>query len=239
MTETPETLGRAPSAGGGEIVLLMRPGAGPGGTPAYELIIDGVFAMDTVQVSTELALASEAIGRLSGTGWHVVVGGLGLGYTLRELLADQRVTSVEVVELEPALVTWVRDGRVGPAAGLLDDPRVAVVVGDVREYLGHLPAQVADAVLLDVDNGPDFLVHQENSSLYDVAALTAAMRVLRPGGRLAVWSAAASPELEARLRAIADEVEVVTLPVRREGRSFDYLLYLAARAPGNGAIMES
>ena len=88
----PVELARAPAAGGGELVLRSRPGAGRGGTDVYELIVDGVFAMDTVEVSTELRLASETLRRLGGKGWRVVVGGLGLGFTLRELLADQRVS---------------------------------------------------------------------------------------------------------------------------------------------------
>jgi spermidine synthase len=232
MTDRPRTIGRAEAAGGGELVLRVRPGAGPGRTDGFELIVDGVFAMDTVQVSSELALAAETLARLPGRtdGWRVVLGGLGLGYTLRELLADRRVSWVEVVELEPALVTWVRDGRVSPAAGLLDDPRVTVVVADIGAHLAGLPAGSADAILLDVDNGPDFLVHQSNSRLYDPAALSTAMQGLRPGGRLAVWSASPSSELEARLRDVAGSVDVVTLPARREGRTFDYVVYLALAA---------
>jgi Spermine/spermidine synthase domain len=172
------TLARAAAAGGGELVLRRR--AGDGGRDVYELIIDGVFAMDTVQVSSELRLASETLRRLQGTGWRVLVGGLGLGYTLRELLSDQRVGSVQVVELEPELVGWVRAGLVAPAAGLLDDPRVEVVVGDIGDVVARQPAQSVDAVLIDVDNGPDFLVHQSNSALYGEPALEGAVRILRP-----------------------------------------------------------
>jgi spermidine synthase len=225
------TLARAASAGGGELVLRRR--AGEGGREVYELIIDGVFAMDTVQVSSELRLASETLRRLEGTGWRVLVGGLGLGYTLRELLSDQRVASVQVVELEPELVGWVRAGLVTPAAGLLDDPRVEVVVGDVVEVLARQPEQSADAVLLDVDNGPDFLVHQSNSALYGDSTLGAAVRSLRAAGRLAIWSASAAPDLEARLRGIAGSVEVVRMPVHREGRVLDYVLYLTPAADGS------
>jgi spermidine synthase len=221
---------RAPSAGGGELVLRARPGAAPGGRDVYELIVDGVFAMDSVQVSTELRLASETLARLTGNGWRVLVGGLGLGYTLRELLADQRVRSVDVVELEGALVGWVRAGIVRPAQGLLDDPRATVIVGDVVSHLRAQAPASYDAVLLDIDNGPDFLVHEANSALYGEETLAAALHTLRPGGRLAVWSAGPSPELLARLRALAPSVEEVIQPVRREGRSFDYVLYLAAWA---------
>jgi spermidine synthase len=223
----PVVVARAPATGGGELVLRLRPEARGPGRDTYELIVDGVFAMDTVNVSTELRLASETIRRLTGIGWQVLVGGLGLGYTLRELLADQRVARVDVVEVEPALVDWIRGGLVGPARGLLDDPRANVIVGDVVSQLGDLLPRTYDAILLDVDNGPDFLVHQSNSALYDAPALHLAVRALRPGGQLAIWSAAASPGLEERLRGVAGAVEVVTLPVRREGRQFDYVLYLA------------
>jgi spermidine synthase len=226
----PVVVARAPAADGGELVLRARPGAAPGGRDVYELIVDGVFAMDTVQVSTELRLASETLARLTGSGWRVLVGGLGLGYTLRELLADQRVTSVDVVELESALVDWVRDGLVAPAQGLLDDPRATVIVADVVPHLLDQAPASYDAVLLDIDNGPDFLVHQANSALYAEGTLAAALQTLRPGGRLAIWSAGPAPQLLARLRALANTVEEVTQPVRREGRSFDYVLYLAAWA---------
>ena len=225
----PVDLARAPGVGGGELVLRSRPGAGRGGTDVYELIVDGVFAMDTVEVSTELRLASETLRRLAGTGWRVVVGGLGLGFTLRELLADQRVATVEVVELEPALIDWVRAGLVRPAAGILDDPRVQVTTGDITAHLESLEPASVDAILLDVDNGPDFPVHQSNSALYEHGALATALRALRPAGVLAIWCAGAAPGLKTALEAGARSVEEVLLAVRREGRSFDYALYLATQ----------
>lgn len=210
-------------------MLRTRPGAGRAGTDVYELVVDGIFAMDTVEVSTELRLASETLRRLTGSGWRVVVGGLGLGFTVRELRSDQRVATIDVVELEPALVEWVRGGLVRPADGVLDDPRVEVTVGDVATHLAGLTAGSVDAILLDVDNGPDFLVHQSNSSLYQVPTLGRAIHALRPGGILTVWSAGPAPALRTALEGLASRVEEVTLAVRREGRTFDYALYLATR----------
>jgi spermidine synthase len=218
---------RAPAVGGGELVLRRRPGAGPHGRDVLELVVDGVFAMDTIDVSTELQLASETLRRLAGDHWRVVVGGLGLGFTLRELLADQRVAAVSVVELEPALVQWVRDGLVEPAAGILDDPRVEVVLADVGAYLSGRPAGSVDAVLLDVDNGPDFLVHPTNSALYQPRSLSRILGRLRPGGVLAVWSAGPAPALSDALAAAGRSVDEVSLTVPREGRVLDYVLYLA------------
>jgi spermidine synthase len=223
----PVDLARAPAAGGGELVLRTRPGAGRGGTDVYELIVDGIFAMDTVEVSTELRLASETLRRLPGRDWRIVVGGLGLGFTLRELLSDQRVARVDVVELEPALVQWVRDGFVRPAMGVLDDLRAHVTTGDIAAYLDALEPGSVDAILLDVDNGPDFLVHQSNSPLYQSATLATALGALRRGGLLTVWSAGPAPALRAALDAISTSVEEVPLAVRREGRTLDYALYLA------------
>ncbi len=225
----PLELARAPAAGGGELVLRRRPGAGHGGIDVYELIVDGAFAMDTVEVSTELRLASETLRRLPGRRWRVVVGGLGLGFTLRELRSDQRVARIEVVELEPALVEWIHAGLVPPAVGVLDDPRMTVTIADIATYLAQLGPESVDAVLLDVDNGPDFLVHESNSALYQPAALASALRALRPGGVLTVWSAGPAPALKAALGTLSAVVEEVPLAVRREGRILDYALYLVRR----------
>jgi spermidine synthase len=205
----PVVIGRRPAAGGGELVLRQRPAGGPSGTDVYELIVDGVFAMDTEEVSTEVQLASETLRRLDGSAWRVLVGGLGLGFTVRQLLADQRVTEVEVVELEAALIDWIQQGVVAPTAGALDDPRVVI--------------------LLDVDNGPDFLVHAGNADLYAPAMLRVAVRALRPRGVLAIWSAGPAPALLEALRTVAGSVEDVSLPVEREGRELTYALYLARR----------
>jgi spermidine synthase len=207
-----------------ELALLRR--SSPAGE-VLELVVDGVFAMDTEQTDTERALAGLALDDLGGDGLHVVVGGLGLGYTTRTLLADPRVTRVDVVELHEPLVRWVRDGLVPPARGLLGDPRVHVQVGDVADVVPRLPRASVDALLLDVDNGPGFLVHPGNTRVYAAPFLTAAARVLRPGGVLGVWSAEASAELALVLERICGSCEEVLLDVDRDGRTFTYAVYLA------------
>src|SRR5689334_13587827 len=108
-----------------ELALLRRATAHG---EVLELVVDGVFAMDTEQTETERALASLALEQLGGDQLHVVVGGLGLGYTTATLLADERVRRVDVVELHAPLVQWLREGRVPAVRGLLDDPRVHVTV---------------------------------------------------------------------------------------------------------------
>ena len=211
-----------------ELALLRR--RAPAGE-VLELVVDGVFAMDTEQTETERALAGLALDQLGADDLHVVVGGLGLGYTTAALLADPRVTRVDVVELHAPLVRWVREGLVPAARGLLDDPRVHVSIGDIADAVpGLLPASV-DALLLDVDNGPGFLVHPGNTRVYAAPFLTAAARVLRPGGVLGVWSAEASAELALVLERTCGACEEVLLDVDREGRTFTYAVYLA-RVPG-------
>ena len=221
--DAPTTLARAHDAHG-EVALRLRPPA------TYELVVNGVFAMDTVDVVTEELLATLALERLDGDALAVLVGGLGLGFTARRVLADRRVGRVVVAELHGVLVDWVRSGLVAPAAGLLDDPRLEVAVGDVRDVVAASPEGALDAVLLDVDNGPDFLVHAGNDAVYAAPFLTAALARLRPGGVLAVWSAAPAPALLEVLAGLADDAHEVRQDVRREGRTFTYAVYLARRA---------
>jgi len=223
-----QELGRAAGAHG-EVLLRRRRSTG-----ATELIVDGVFAMDDVDTSTERALATEALRRCPGAELRVLVGGLGLGATAAAVLAEPRVAAVEVVELQPALVAWAGDGLLPglpPTAG----QRLTRTVADVADVLAESPS-TWDTVLLDVDNGPAFLVHQSNAGLYSAAGLASALGALRPGGVLAIWSSDPAPELADRLRALpgCGEVEHLLFPVQRDGHRFDYAIVLARRAPAGG-----
>lgn len=204
----------------GEVVLIQR-------DDVLELIVDGVFAMDTSHTATERALASLALDRLSGHDLRFLVGGLGLGFTTTTLLADTRVARVEVVELHAALVDWVKHGLVPPAAGLFDDERLTVLVGDVLDVVPALPGGGLDALLLDVDNGPSFLTHPGNTAVYTTPFLVAAARALRRGGVLGVWSADPATELAVALERACGECEEILLEANRDGRTFTYAVYLA------------
>src|SRR5437870_12019133 len=114
--------------------------------------------MDTAETTSERALARVALA-LHESPETVLVGGLGLGFTLAEVLADERVRRVVVVEIEPALVGWLRDGTVPHGPALLEDVRVEVLVGDVAEVIAAAGDATYDLVLLDVDNGPGYPVH--------------------------------------------------------------------------------
>ncbi|MCW2537292.1 MAG: Spermidine synthase [Modestobacter sp.] len=221
-----EELGRATGPHGE--VLLRRRTTDDGGVH-LELVVDGVFAMDDVDTSTERLLATETLRRCSGDGLEVLVGGLGLGWTAATVLADPRTAGIDVVELQPALVGWAARGLLPSLAGV-SDRRLRLRVGDVVAALAAGPGRW-DAVLLDVDNGPGFLVHESNAPLYRPAGLAAALAALRPGGVLAIWSSDPAPELLAELAALpgATDAEQVLLPVQRDGRRYEYAVVLARR----------
>lgn len=207
----------------GELVLReRRPEEGPS---SLELRVNGVFVMDNVEVSTERALAREALALVADPR-AVIVGGLGLGFTMHEVLADSRVELCSVVEIEQALVDWMRDGTVPGGPALLADERVNVVVADVAVALAEARPATYDLILLDVDNGPGYLVHAGNAALYEQPALESARSALRRGGALVVWSADRAPDLEASMREVFDEVDVRAHEVRLQERDEHYWLYV-------------
>lgn len=208
----------------GELVLRERTPDDTGPT-VLELRVNGVFVMDTVEVGSERALAAAALA-LVDEPRAVLVAGLGLGFTLREVLDDIRVESCAVVEIEPALVGWMRDGTIAHGPALLADARVRVVVADVATVVAEARSASVDLLLLDVDNGPGYLVHDANAGLYGADFLAEAARGLRPGGAVAIWSAAEAPELAADLAAVFPTVRSVPLDVVLQGRDETYWLYV-------------
>jgi spermidine synthase len=216
-------LARAESERGELVLRERRPVDGP---PAIELRANGAFVMDTLEVSTEKALATTALGLVDGPR-AVVVGGLGLGFTMHEVLADSRVESCAVVEIEEALVGWMRDGTVPHGPALLADERVRLVVADVAAALAEARPATYDLILLDVDNGPGYLVHESNARLYEEPLLRSAHAALRPGGAVAIWSAAEAPDLADALSGVFGNVEALPLEVLLQGRDEHYWLYVS------------
>ena len=220
--ESAVTIARDGSAVGE--VALSRRGS------VIELIVGGAFVMDTVDVSTEVELASGALARHLAPR-RVLVGGLGLGFTAQAVLGDRRVEEVVVVEAAGPLVEWA-------GADLLPtdlrDPRLRFEVADVAGTLARSRREW-DVILLDVDNGPGFLVHPSNAELYSVSGVRAAYQALAPGGVLAIWSSHRAPELAALLREVSrceggGEVEESVRMIERQERELEYAIYLLTRA---------
>jgi spermidine synthase len=208
----------------GELVLRER--RDETAPTAYELRANGVFVMDTVEVSSERALATAAL-ELVEDPRAVVVGGLGLGFTMHEVLADSRVEKCAVVEIEQALVDWMRAGTIPHGPALLADERVTIVVADIAVALAEATPATYDLILLDVDNGPGYLVHATNEALYRAPALESARQALRAGGVLVIWSAAEAPDLEERMRAVFGNAEARSCDVLLQDRDEQYWLYVA------------
>ena len=206
----------------GEIVLLRRD------TGALELRVNGVFVMDTVETSTEQALAEAALAVVDEPR-AVLVGGLGLGFTAHAVLADPRVEKVAVVEIEDAIVGWMRDATVPHGPAFLADERLTIVVADVRAAVAEATPASYDLVLLDVDNGPGYLVHDSNAEVYAVPFLRQLHDLLRPGGALVVWSAAPDRALGEAVEQVFGAVAPVPFDVQLQERAEQYWLYQARR----------
>ncbi|MFF8866785.1 spermidine synthase [Streptomyces sp. NPDC015139] len=192
-------------------VVLRRQGA------LLQIIANGCFLMDTSDGRSERLLVDAAYGALDGRpAPEVLIGGLGVGFSLAHAAADARWGRITVVEREPAVIGWHRGGPLGElSAAALADPRTEIVEADLVNYVNET-SDTFDALCLDIDNGPDWTVTEDNDGLYASAGLAACARVLRPGGVLAVWSAKPSPEFEGSLRnAGFQQVRTEEVPVAR------------------------
>ncbi len=220
-----ETIGTASIPGKGtELRLLQR-------NDEFSIRIVGAPGelMNTRLHGSEDALAELACERIADRpGARVLVGGLGMGFTLAAALATLgEDAEVVVAELVPGVVEWNR-GPLGAAAGYpLNDPRTRVSVGDVGELLRREPGGF-DAIMLDVDNGPEGLTRRENDWLYSPRGLAAAQAALRPDGVLAVWSAGQDPAFTERLRRVGFLVETVKVRAHRPGKGASHCIWLAS-----------
>jgi spermidine synthase len=195
----------------------------------YVIMANGRSLMSSRMHGSEEALARFACARITGSDPSVLIGGLGMGFTLRSTLdLLPPGATILVAEFLPAVVQWNRN-ELGPLAGYpLRDPRVRVEVGDVGDTLRGSSGRF-DAVLLDVDNGPDAFTASSNATLYSDSGLAAAREALRPGGVLAVWSAWEDRRFEQRLRhaGFAVRVERVRARLKRGGPM--HTIFLAAK----------
>lgn len=201
----------APVPGGGELRLMRR-------GEEYSIMLGANELMNSRLSGSEEALASLSVARIPGRARpKLLIGGLGMGFTLRAALAELGADAeVVVAELIPAVIAWAKGPMAHLFGGSLTDPRVTVEEADVADLIGAAHSTY-DAILLDVDNGPDGLTSQANDHLYSAGGLARARVVLRPGGVLSIWSSAPDRAFTQRLGKAGFAVEEVR--VRARGRS--------------------
>lgn len=216
-----ELIGTALIPGGEELRLFRR-------GDDFMIVLDRNELMNSRMSGSEEALAVMTCDRLgAGIAPHLLIGGYGMGFTLRAALAilapGARVT---VAELVPEIITWARGPMVALAAGCLDDSRVDLIERDVAAVIAAAPGGY-DAILLDVDNGPDGLSRAANDQLYSMKGLTLAKAALRPGGILAVWSAGPDAAFSRRLKDSGFVVEEVAVRARSNGKGPRHVIWFA------------
>jgi spermidine synthase len=208
--------------GGGEMRLVQR------GVDFF-IMLGNEELMSSRMSGSEEALATMACERVSGDAPHFLIGGYGMGFTLRAALAQLGPKAhVTVAELVPQVVDWARGAMAAFTGDSLADPRVAIIKDDVGAVITD-GRGTYDAILLDVDNGPDGLTRRGNDRLYSPRGLEAARAALRPGGVLAIWSAAPDVKFARRLRETDMAVDEVTIRARASGKGARHVIWFAKK----------
>lgn len=194
-------------------------------------LVGGNELMNSRLGGSEEALATLAFDCLQGRAApRVLIGGLGMGFTLRAAQAvAPRGSQLIVAEIVPELVEWATDHMAPVFGQCLEDPQVTVAIGDVGAMIRDA-TEPFDAILLDVDNGPDGLTRADNDALYGVAGLNAAHRALSPGGVLAVWSAHPDAAFSRRLKGCGFEVATHSVRASRAKRGSRHTVWVAVRS---------
>ena len=219
-----ELLATAKVPGGDELRLFRR-------DRDYMIVLDRNELMNSRMSGSEEQLATLTCERLKSgrTPPRLLIGGYGMGFTLRAALAVLPATaSVVVAELVPDIIAWARGPMAVLTAGCLDDPRVKVVEDDVAAVIAAARGTY-DAILLDVDNGPDGLTRAANDGLYSPLGLEAAKAALVRGGILAIWSAASDPAFTRRLGAAGFAVDTMQVRARSNGKGAQHVIWLAEK----------
>ncbi len=217
-----ELLATAQIPGGEELRLFKR-------DTDFIIALGANELMSSRSSGSEEALALLTIERLQDQeAPHLLIGGYGMGFTLRAALArlgpKARFT---VIELVPEIIAWARGPMAALTSGCLDDPRVDVIMRDVSRAIGAAENRKFDAILLDVDNGPDGLTRAENDHIYSMHGLQEAKAALKPGGVLAIWSAAQNERFARRLKHGGFQVEEVMVRAGRGGKGARHIIWFA------------
>ncbi|MFT3722063.1 MAG: hypothetical protein QM773_00640 [Hyphomonadaceae bacterium] len=217
-----ELIASAKVPGGAELRLVRHAGD-------HIIMADNIELMSSRVGGSEQALATMTCERLrKGIAPHLLIGGYGMGFTLRAALAVIGKTGkATVAELVPDIIAWARGPMADLTAGCLDDPRVSILNGDVAAEIAA-SSKTYDAILLDVDNGPSGLSRAANDGLYSMRGLGLAKAALRPGGILAIWSATQDAAFTRRLENSGFKVEQVTVRARSNGKGPRHTIWFAA-----------
>jgi spermidine synthase len=196
------------------------------GSAGYELIVDGQFLMSSASGPSSEELVRLGLEELAAADdLTVLIGGLGLGFSLRTALAEPRVAAVRVVELEAALIDWHRRGLLPETAAWINDQRASIVHDDLLRFLARCEARY-DLIALDIDNGPDWLSHAGNAGLYTPAMLSRVAALLNPGGIATFWSADRAPGLMQLLNEVFGNVaEIGRLDTNGAGKTIEAFIY--------------
>jgi spermidine synthase len=223
-----ELIDTAPIPGGEGALRLFRRGR------EFSIMLGANELMSSRLGGSEKALAELACARLAGPRPRLLIGGLGMGFTLRAALAALGPEArIVVAELVPAVIAWARGPMAELSGASLADPRVEIVEADVARLIdGDAEGRRAawDAILLDVDNGPDGLSLAANDRLYADCGLRDASAALRPGGILAIWSAAPDPAFTRRLRSAGFAAEEHAVRAAGGRRGARHRVWIATRA---------
>ncbi|WIY51843.1 hypothetical protein O9Z70_10135 [Devosia sp. YIM 151766] len=211
--------------GGGPLKLMQRGGE-------FSIMSGTIELMNSRLSGSEEQLATLSAARIgSRQRPRVLIGGLGMGFTLRAALDSFGPDSdIVIAELVPSVIAWARGPLSAIHGASLDDPRVSIHEGDVAKAIGG--GKPFDAILLDVDNGPDGLSRPANDRLYNAAGLAAAKAALTPGGHLAVWSSAPDAQFTRRLKRSGLTVEELGVRARKTGRGARHTIWIATRPGG-------
>ncbi|MEO7934572.1 MAG: spermine synthase [Chthoniobacterales bacterium] len=197
----------------------------------FFLKLNGRQLMSTTSTVSELLLADLACPLLGAkTNARVLIGGLGLGYSLKRVLELVGPgATVHVAELLPDVVQWNREFLQKINGPLLDDPRVSVIVADVFQVISDAGSERYDAILLDVDNGPTSFVQAQNSRLYDRSGFGLIRRALNADGCVTFWSAAPEPGFVGRLQRARFLVNSVPCKAHERAKRLEHVIYVAKR----------
>lgn len=221
---TPRELIGVAEVPGGEPLRLVRHGRD------FIIMLERNELMSSRMSGSEEALAEMTLDRLSDpANARLLIGGYGMGFTLRAALKRLGPKGWAcVVELVPGIIDWARGPMAELADGCLDDPRTQLVMGDVGAEIARSRGSW-EAILLDVDNGPDGLTRDANDGLYTMRGLEKARAALAPGGVLAVWSAGPDPAFTRRMRDAGFAVEEVQVRARQNGKGPRHVIWFGRK----------